>query len=140
MPSDLGFRAFTAVHRTIYRLTGGRLGGRMGGGPMLLLTTTGRRTGVRRTVVLLYLREGESLLVVGSKGGSPQHPGWFHNLRADPGVEVEIGRRRERRRARVATPEERARLWPGIVERYPGYRKYERRTAREIPLVLLDRV
>jgi F420H(2)-dependent quinone reductase len=106
---------------------------------VLLLTTTGRKTGKRRTSPLLYLRDGDMLAVVASEGGAPRHPAWYLNLAANPAVEVEIGRTREPRRARDASEDERARLWPRFVEMYAGYAAYERRTSRRIPVVLLER-
>jgi len=87
---------------------------------------------------LLYLRDGENLVVVASKGGAPKHPVWFLNLEANPDVEAEVGRTRARRRARRATPEERERLWPKVVEMYGSYADYQTKTAREIPLVILE--
>ena len=106
--------------------------------PVLLLTTRGRRSGRRRTVPLTYLRDGDDLVLIASYGGSPRHPAWFLNLAADPEVEVRIGRGRRRMKARRATPDERARLWPKVVETYDGYAAYQRRTTREIPLVFLS--
>jgi deazaflavin-dependent oxidoreductase (nitroreductase family) len=137
---SLGYRAVNAAHNTIYRLSGGKVGGRFGKAPVLLLTTRGRRSGKSRTTPLLYLEDGGDLAVVASKGGSPRHPAWFHNLRANSDVEVEVGRRRERRRARVATPEERERLWPQVVDLYGSYASYQDKTTREIPVVILEPV
>ena len=129
---------FSAVNRVLYRATGGKIGGTMYGAPVLLLTTTGRKSGKKRAMPLLYLRDDGNLILVASSGGSPTSPGWFHNLSANPEVEVEIGRNREPRRARVATPEERARLWPRLVEMYKSYDDYQRKTTREIPVVILE--
>lgn len=127
------------LHAVVYRLTGGLVGGRIPGGPpMLLLDHVGARTGTRRTTPLVYLRDGDDVVVVASKGGSPRHPGWFHNLRAHPDTTVQIGARRLPVRARVATPNERSRLWPRVVARYGGYEDYQRRTSRQIPLVILE--
>lgn len=105
---------------------------------MLLLDHVGARTGTKRTTPLVYLRDGDDVVVVASKGGSPRHPGWFHNLRAHPDTTVQIGARRLPVRARVATPNERSRLWPRVVARYGGYEDYQRRTSRQIPLVILE--
>ena len=123
----------------MYRLTNGRLGGRLLGMPVLLLTTTGRRSGERRTVPLTYFEDGDALLVVGSKGGSPRHPDWYLNLVADPDAEIQVGGERRRVRGRTATTEEAERLWPMVLERAPVYGKYRAKTSREIPLVLLER-
>jgi F420H(2)-dependent quinone reductase len=130
---------FSALNRGLYRATGGKLGGTMKGAPILLLTTTGRKSGKRRTTPLLYLRDGDALAVVASEGGAPRHPAWFLNLQAEPQVAIEIGRERERRRAREATADERERLWPGLVELYPPYASYQTKTTRTIPVVLLER-
>jgi F420H(2)-dependent quinone reductase len=122
----------------VYRLTKGRLGGRLLGMPVLLLTTTGRRSGERRTVPLTYFEDGDALLVVGSKGGSPRHPAWYLNLVADPGAEIQVGGERRHVRARAATAAEAERLWPMVLARAPVYGKYRAKTTREIPLVLLE--
>jgi deazaflavin-dependent oxidoreductase (nitroreductase family) len=105
--------------------------------PVLLLTTTGRRSGQPRTVPLTYFQDAEALVVVGSKRGSDVHPDWFLNLEADPDVEVQVGQEHRRLRARRATHEEESRLWPAILARAPQYGRYRARTSREIPLVLL---
>jgi deazaflavin-dependent oxidoreductase (nitroreductase family) len=126
------------VHGAVYRLSGGRLGGHVAGLPVLLLTTTGRKTGKRRTVPLSYYEAGDALVVIGSKGGAPRHPAWYLNLEANPEVEAQIGRERRRLRARRATAEESELLWPAILGRAPGYAKYRAKTRREIPLVFLS--
>jgi deazaflavin-dependent oxidoreductase (nitroreductase family) len=131
-------RTFGGIHTALYRMSGGKLGASFKNAPVLLLTTTGRKSGKSRTMPLLYLRDDGRLVLVASSGGSPNHPSWFLNLRDDPVVEIALGRDRERRRARVATPEERERLWPRVVEMYSGYDDYQRKTSREIPLVILE--
>jgi F420H(2)-dependent quinone reductase len=136
--SQFVFRAMSALNTWLYRLSGGKIAGSMKGAPILLLTTTGRKTGKTRVTPLLYLRDGENLVVVASKGGAPKHPVWFLNLEANPDVQAEVGRTRERRRARRATLEERERLWPKVVEMYGSYADYQTKTAREIPLVILE--
>jgi len=125
------------IHRPLYRLSGGRIGSHVAGLPVLLLTTTGRKTGKRRTVPLSYFDDGGAAVLIGSKGGSPRHPAWYLNLVANPDVEIQLGREHRRLRARRATPQEAARLWPLILERAPGYARYRAKTSREIPLVLL---
>lgn len=127
-----------SLHAGIYRASGGKVMGKMGKAPMLLLTTTGRKTGKRRTMPLLYLEDGNSLVVVASAGGQPKHPAWYANLQAEPAVEVQIGRAVRKLRARTATAEERARLWQAVVALYPGYGRYQEKTTREIPLVILE--
>jgi deazaflavin-dependent oxidoreductase (nitroreductase family) len=132
-------RHATKLHVLIYRATRGRIGHRFRGGPpMLLLDHVGARTGVRRTTPLVYVRDGENVVIIASKGGHPRHPAWFHNLKANPDASIQIGATRHAVRARVADPPERARLWPKAVEIYPGYEGYQERTAREIPLVILE--
>src|SRR5436853_6922678 len=131
-------RVLGSLNRAVYRASGGKLGGTMKGAPILLLTTTGRKSGKPRTMPLLYLEDDGRLVVVASSGGSPGHPAWFLNLRENPEVEVEIGRERRTMSARTATPEERERLWRQVVAMYNGYDSYQRKTSREIPLVILD--
>jgi len=127
------------THVAVYRATNGRIGMRVPGvPPMLLLEHVGARTGKRRTSALVYIEDGPNLVLVASKGGYPRHPSWFHNLKAHPEVTVQIGAERRPVRARVATPGERQRLWPVAVVAWPGYRDYQARTGREIPLVILE--
>lgn len=127
------------LHTAAYRWTGGRIGHRHPGlPPMLLLDHVGARSGVRRTSPLVYVRDGENYVIVASKGGHPRHPAWLHNLRAHPDTTIQVGARRLSVRARVATPEERARLWPEAVRTYRGYAGYQARAGREIPLVVLE--
>ena len=127
------------LHVRLYRLTGGRFVGRVARSPILLLTTTGRRSGEPRTAPLLYLRDGERLAIVASFGGHPKHPVWYLNLTANPQVQIQVGRERFAATASTATAEERKRLWPKFVEMYPGYAGYQEKTTREIPIVLLQR-
>ena len=126
-------------HAALYRRTGGRIGGSLPGLPsLLLLDHVGARSGTRRTTPLVYMPDGDNLLVVASKGGYPRDPAWLHNLRAHPDTEVQIGRDRRRVHAREATPEERERLWPLAAKYNPHWDRYRGRTTREIPLVLLE--
>jgi F420H(2)-dependent quinone reductase len=134
----LVFLLMTTLHRSLYRLTGGRVGGRISTMPVMLLTTTGRKSGAQRTVPLSYFEDGDAYVVIGSKGGAPKHPAWYLNLEAHPDVEVQVGTERRRLRARRANAEEADRLWPQILERAPLYGKYRAKTRREIPLVLLE--
>jgi F420H(2)-dependent quinone reductase len=128
------------LHTLAYRASGGRVGQVIPGlGRMLLLDHVGARSGTKRTSPLLYFRDGDDVVVVASKGGFPKHPAWFHNLMAHPDMTVQISGERRRVRARVASPEERARLWPRAVRTYRGYADYQRRSGgREIPLVILE--
>jgi deazaflavin-dependent oxidoreductase (nitroreductase family) len=118
-------------------VTKGRVGGSIVGGSVLLLTTTGRKSGEERTIPLLYLPEGRDFVVVGSNGGTSTHPAWWLNLRANPVATVEIGGSKTRVRAEKASPGEKERLWPRLVEMYGGYEGYRRRTDREIPVIIL---
>jgi deazaflavin-dependent oxidoreductase (nitroreductase family) len=140
MPSDIAFKVMNAVHHGLLRLTGNRVGATIGGLPTLELTTIGRRSGKPHSVMLsVPQREGAAYVVVGSRGGDDKHPAWVLNLRDNPAVEVRvIGGPKLPMRARIATPDERARIWPVIAGRYRNYASYERRTQREIPLVLLE--
>lgn len=128
---------FGRLHGAVYRATGGRVGGRLVGLDMLLLTTTGRKSRLPRTTPMPFYREGERLVIVGSNGGADVDPLWWKNLQASPTGEVEIGRVRLPVRAELASEEERARLWPLLREWNPNYRRYESKTRREIPVVVL---
>jgi len=136
------FRGANTIHRTVQKLSGGRFGWDVANMPVLELTTTGRKSGRPRTVLLTSpLRDGDAIVVVASRGGDDHHPAWLVNLRANPDVEVAIGRQPKRpMRARIADPDERARLWPQVVAKYKGYGDYQAKTDREIPLVLLEPV
>lgn len=126
-----------AAHQFIYELTGGRIGEQLGRVPMLLLHTTGRKTGRPRTAALLYHRNRDHYVVVGSKGGSDTPPAWLLNLKATPDVEVQVGTKRFRAKARVASADERSRLWPELTSLWPQYDRYQSQTRRAIPLVIL---
>ena len=126
-----------ALHRFLYRTSGGRIGGRLWDLPVVLLTTTGRKSGKRRTVPLCSLRDGDDVVVIASYGGLDQPPLWWLNLEADPCAELTDGRTHRSVTARNADPDERARLWAEVTSRAPGYLAYERRTTREIPVVIL---
>ena len=133
------FGPLLAVHQWLYENTDGRIGASLGGRPMLLLRTVGRRTGKPRTAALLYVRDAKAYAVIASKGGAPQHPGWFHNLEAEPNVEIQVGRERIAVRARIAAGEERSRLWARADEVNQGqYAVYQSRTKRPIPVVVLE--
>ena len=130
-------RVVSVVHRTLYRASGELIGGHTGG-PVLLLTTVGRKSGRSRTTPLLYINDGASWVVVGSKGGDARHPAWWLNLKANPVGKIQVKRKLVPVRAREATEEERAALWPRFVEMYSPYEKYRRRTRRKIPVVILE--
>jgi deazaflavin-dependent oxidoreductase (nitroreductase family) len=122
-----------------FRANEGRVGGRFDGAPMLLLTTTGRRSGERRTNPMMYLPDGDRLLVFASKGGAPTNPDWYRNLVANPGVTVEVGTQTYPAQAVVLTGEERDRYYAEQSARYPGFAEYQRNTDRVIPVVALIR-
>lgn len=142
MPSDVGFKAMNFFHRILLKVSGGRLGWTAMDMPVLELTTTGRKSGQPRSVMLTSpVQEGPALVVVASQGGDDQPPAWFLNLRDNPDVEVKLqGKPRQRMRARVATPAERQRLWPLVIADHQNYAGYQTRTTREIPLVFLEPV
>jgi deazaflavin-dependent oxidoreductase (nitroreductase family) len=130
-------RALGRAHVLVYRVSRGRLLGRIADMPVVLLTTTGRRSGRERTVALTALRDGSTLVLVGSFGGSDLPPAWLLNLRADPRATVRLGAVRRRVVAQEASDPEHARLWPVVVRTHEGYARYQERTARRIPIVLL---
>jgi len=107
--------------------------------PVLLLTTTGRKTGKRRTTPLLYVEEGDRYVVVASVGGAPSHPAWYLNLRSNPAATIQVGGRKVAVTAETAGLEERARLWPRLTQMWPRYDDYQAKTRREIPVVILAR-
>lgn len=148
-PGAYAVGPFLLLHQRIYRLTGGAIGKRVGGSPALMLHTVGRRTGKPRTTSLTYATDGDDYVIVASYGGAPQHPAWFLNLRANPDVEVQIGRERRPATARIAEGSERDRLWQLVNEQNRGltplfhrgalgrYDVYQRHTDRELPVVVL---
>lgn len=129
---------FSGSNVWLYRVSGGRIGGRMCRAPVLLLHHVGRKTGTRRVTPVLFLDDEPRLVIVGSKGGAEKNPAWFYNLMANPVTTVEIGRSRFEVRAREATEEERASYWPQLVELYPSYNLYQQRTSRVLPVVVLE--
>jgi deazaflavin-dependent oxidoreductase (nitroreductase family) len=132
-------KPMSMLNTWLYRWTGGRLGGTfIGGAPVLLLTTIGRKSGQPRTAPLLYLRDGQDLVLVASKAGMSHHPLWYRNLEANPGVEVEIGREKTPMTARRASDEEKETLWPRLVTMYKDFDLYQRRTTRNIPVIILS--
>jgi len=142
MPSDFALKTMNAVHRTLIAVSFGKLGHNVAGMPVLELTTTGRKSGEARSCMLTSpLQVGDSYVIVASRGGDDHHPAWFLNLQANPDVQVAIeGKPKAPRRARIATAEERAEMWPKITAKYKNYAGYQTKTTREIPLVILDPV
>jgi F420H(2)-dependent quinone reductase len=122
----------------LYRLSGGRVGGKVGCAPVLLLTSTGRRSGQQRTAPVLYLKDGERLVVIGSNAGNKKAPAWSLNLKFNPDAEVEVGRDHSLVRARVTEGEERAELWRKMNEQYAGFDAYDANTSRDIAVFVLE--
>ena len=127
-------------HTRQYVESGGAEGHDWNGVPTLLLTTTGRKSGLRRRTALIYGVDDAAYVVVASKGGAPDHPAWFLNLQSSPDVELQVGADVFAARARVTTGEERERLWQTLAQIWPAYDEYATKTEREIPVVVLDRV
>ncbi len=140
MASDLSFKMLNAMHRGLLRLTRGRVGWHARRMPMLELTTVGRKSGLPRSVMLPSpVQEGEAWVIVASRAGADHHPAWLLNLRNCADVEVSLqGKPKQAMRARIATSQERARLWPQVTSVYKNYAGYQEKTDREIPLVLLE--
>ncbi len=136
---DAVMKPMSQLNTWLYRLSGGRVWGRwLRGAPILLLTTIGRKSGEPRVAPLLYLRDGENVVIVASKGGMSKHPLWYWNLEANPEVEIEIGRESTKMLARRASDPEKAALWPSLIEMYRDYDDYQARTDRDIPVVILS--
>ena len=138
-------KRMSAAHTRLYRATGGRIGKKWHAGsalfkgvPICLLTTSGRKSGQPRTVPLCYLADGDRVVLVASQGGLPSNPQWFHNVEANPDVRIRIGRTERLMRARTAGPDERAELWPRLVDMYADYASYATWTEREIPVVICE--
>jgi F420H(2)-dependent quinone reductase len=131
-------RIFTRAHVFGYRFTGGRIVGRWGKAPILLLTTRGRKSGRKRTTPVLYLDDGGHFVVVATNNGAPTHPEWYLNLVAKPQAEVQAGGESFAVEARTAGAEERATLWPRLLEIYGNYGRDQKRTERELPVVILE--
>jgi len=132
-------KAMSHANTWLYRISRGRFGGTwIRGAPVMLLTYTGRKSGEKRTTPLLYLRDGNDIIVVGSQGGMSKHPLWFLNLEANPDCEVEIGPVRTLMRSRRVNDDEKARLWPRLTEMYMDFDDYQARTERNIPVLRLS--
>ena len=134
------FNRLTDGNVWLYRRSGGRIGGRMGRASVLLLHHVGRRSGKERVTPVLFLADDERLVIVGSKGGADKPPAWLGNLMAHPVTTVEVGSRRVRVQARMASEAERTAYWPRLLEIYPSYGIYEERTERVLPVVVLEPV
>lgn len=133
----LGFQS--RLHVSLYRFTNGRVGGRVFGAPVLLLSTVGRKTGKKRTTPLLYIDYGDNIVVVASNGGRDKNPAWFRNIKRSPLTEVQVRGRQMMTRAEQASADEKERLWPLLTKMYGRYDEYQAKTKRKIPVVILHR-
>ncbi len=141
MPTDFALKTMNAVHRVLLKASGGRIGWDAWGMPVLELTTIGRKSGQPRSTMLTSpLQLGDTYVIVASRGGDDHHPAWFLNLRDNPDVTIKVKGTEQRRRARIASAEEKAELWPKLTADHKNYEGYQRRTSRDIPLVLLEPV
>jgi deazaflavin-dependent oxidoreductase (nitroreductase family) len=150
MPSDRAFSRFSSALPAswlraagkmtvpLYRLSRGRIGGKVGRAPVLLLTTTGRKSGQQRTAPVLYMRDGERLVVIGSNAGNMKAPAWALNLRATPDAVAEVRADKREVRARVAEGEERAELWRRMNDAFAGFDDYKTKTSRDIAVFVLE--
>jgi len=132
--------AATWIHSVLYRSSNGVIGGRIANSPVLLLTTTGRRSGKQRTVPLLYLMDGRNVVLVASNGGTVSHPTWWLNLQSTSEAWIQIKGIRRRVKAEQASAAEKQRLWPRLTAMYPGYKRYQEITDRDIPVIILHSI
>jgi deazaflavin-dependent oxidoreductase (nitroreductase family) len=128
---------FIGLYTFLYRLSGGAIGGKMMGMPVLLLNSTGRKTGKQRTTPVSYFRDGDSYVVTASNGGADRHPGWFYNLRSNPEMTIQVMAENLKVVAEQASPEERSRLWAKLIQLAPGFAQYQQKSSREIPMFIL---
>ena len=124
----------------LYNVSGGRIGGKMGKVPVLLLTTTGRKTGKQRTLPLIYIMDGSAYVITASAGGADKNPGWFFNIRSNPQATIQVKDKHIKVMAEIAGQEKKSELWARLVEVAPNFAGYEKRTSREIPMVILHPV
>ncbi|HYZ54119.1 MAG TPA: nitroreductase family deazaflavin-dependent oxidoreductase [Streptosporangiaceae bacterium] len=137
--TDIGLKTMSRAHQAIVHLSGGQVLSSVFGMPVVELHTVGRRSGrPRSTMLTAPVVDGDRVVLVASKGGDDRDPDWYRNLAADPDIELTMAGRRRPMRARRASPEEKAELWPQVVAAYPGYASYQRRTERDIPLVICE--
>ncbi len=135
----LFIKFFISLYTFLYKLTNGGIGGSLSGLNVLLLTTTGRKTGKVRTVPLGYIQDGSNYVIIASNGGQPTHPGWFFNVQSNPQVTLQLKDHVLKATAKVADEDTRKRLWAQVVQSAPAYKRYEN-NIREIPLVLLQAI
>lgn len=134
------FKLVISLANFLYRRSGGRIGGKMNGGDVLLLTTTGRKTGKQRTLPLIYFMDGLAYVITASAGGAPSNPGWFFNLSSNPHAVIQVKEKQITVMAEIADPDKKRALWTQLVASLPFYEKYRQKTAREIPMVILHPV
>lgn len=132
----LMLKFMSALNVVLYRLSGGKIMGSLGGGPVCLVTMTGAKSGRRLTRPLIHIANGADILLIASQGGAPKSPAWYHNLRAHPDIEIQVGSTKRKMRARQASDEEKANLWPIAVATYKDFDLYKSRTDRNIPLMI----
>ncbi|SRR6266545_2718415 len=133
----LMLKVMIPVYIFLYRLTGGAIGGQIQGLPVLLLTTIGRKSGQPRTVPLGFLRDGSTYVIIASNAGLPRYPAWFLNLQSHPEATIQMKRLQVQVKAETANPEKKRELWARLMEVAPGYADYQKRTSRDIPMVIL---
>ena len=138
LSSTIGLRPVGKLNTPLYRMSGGRIGGKVGRAPVLLLNTTGRKSGQPRTAPVVYLADGDRVVIIDTNAGNERTPAWSFNLKANPDAEVELGRERRAVRARIAEGEERADLWRKHNEQYAGFDDYAERLNRDISVFVLD--
>jgi len=135
---DSGAKAFNVFHRTLVKVTKGKVGGKAFGLPVVILTTTGRKSGQARQTMLTSLEDGDRVILIASWGGDDRHPQWYLNLQANPDVTIVIHNQTKQMRARTASADEKATLWPKMAAKYKGYDGYQEKTERDIPVVILE--
>ena len=129
-------RPMSALNVFMYRISGGKIMGTFGGGPVCLVTMTGRKSGKTRVIPLMYNARGDDVILVASRAGTPTSPAWYHNLMANPDVEIQVGKDKRTYHVRQASDEEKAELWPLVVENYKDFDMYQNRTERNIPVLI----
>jgi deazaflavin-dependent oxidoreductase (nitroreductase family) len=140
LPPKAILKLISKLNVLVYRLSGGRVMGKLKGSPICLVTMTGRKSGRRITMPLMYTPHQDRVLIVASLGGAPQHPVWYHNIMANPDVVIQDGSRIRKMHARQASAAEKAELWPLCVASYPDFAAYQARTERDIPLMICEPV
>ena len=135
--TPLLYKLFLGAHVGMYRMSGGKIGGKMGSSNLLLLTTTGRKSKQQHTTPLGYIKDGDNYVITASNAGQAQHPGWYFNLKSDPHAVIEVGKDKINVTAEQADPEQKKRLWAQLISVAPVYDKYTKNTSRDIPMMIL---